>query len=262
MIGYVYKTTHLTNNKIYVGKHEAEVFEPNKYIGSGKILKLAIKKQREICREKGEDWHKYFKCELIEACASIDELYGREEFWIAELDARNPEVGYNLSKGGAVPTFKGYKHTAEAKRKIGEASLGRKHTPEAIEKIKNTKAKNPYIYTDAVRAKMSQTMTGKNLGHPVSQETRDKISKANKGKHGRPCPDKGQKRSPEFCAKVKEALKTAPLKRCKVICVEENLIFNSITEAAQWCNGNTATIYNSCIGKTKNPKGYHWQYVN
>ena len=44
MIGYIYKTTHLTNNKIYVGKHEAKVFEPNKYIGSGKILKLAIKK--------------------------------------------------------------------------------------------------------------------------------------------------------------------------------------------------------------------------
>ena len=265
MIGYTYKTTNLTNGKIYVGKHESEVFEPHKYIGSGKVLKLAIKKQREICKEKNEAWHKYFKCELLESCDSVEQLYEREAFWIEALNARNPDIGYNLSKGGRVPSAKGYKHTDETKRKLSEANTGRKHTQETKDRIKKTKAENPYIYTDEVRAKMSRARKGKSVGHPVTQETRDKISKANKARTGRPCPDKGQTRSPEFCAKVKESLKTAPLKRRKVVCVEEGVVFNSITEAANQYNCNAGQICLCCSGKRENVKtagGYHWEYAD
>ena len=39
----IYKTTNLINGKIYIGKHKTTNLE-DMYIGSGKILKHAIKK--------------------------------------------------------------------------------------------------------------------------------------------------------------------------------------------------------------------------
>lgn len=42
MYGYIYKTTNLINGKIYVGQHKGK-FDRG-YVGSGKILKLALTK--------------------------------------------------------------------------------------------------------------------------------------------------------------------------------------------------------------------------
>lgn len=69
MIGYIYKTTNLLNGKIYVGKHEATKFEPSKYIGSGKILKLAVAK----------DGIENFKNELLDTTDTLAELWVKEE---------------------------------------------------------------------------------------------------------------------------------------------------------------------------------------
>lgn len=44
MIGYIYKTTNLINGKIYIGQKRSKKFLKERYLGSGKILKKAIKK--------------------------------------------------------------------------------------------------------------------------------------------------------------------------------------------------------------------------
>ena len=69
MYGYIYKTTNLINNKMYIGKHRSTVFEPDKYIGSGPILIKAIKKYGK----------ENFKCELIEWCETKQQLDEREQ---------------------------------------------------------------------------------------------------------------------------------------------------------------------------------------
>ena len=43
---YIYKTTNVVNNKIYIGKHKSKDLD-NNYLGSGKILQLAVKKYGE-----------------------------------------------------------------------------------------------------------------------------------------------------------------------------------------------------------------------
>ena len=70
MYGYVYKTTNLINNKMYIGKHHSTVFESDKYIGSGPILIKAIKKYGK----------ENFKCELIECCETKQQLDEREQY--------------------------------------------------------------------------------------------------------------------------------------------------------------------------------------
>ena len=70
MYGYIYKTINLINNKMYIGKHRATIFEPNRYIGSGPILMKAIKKYGK----------ENFKCELIEWCETKQQLDEREQY--------------------------------------------------------------------------------------------------------------------------------------------------------------------------------------
>jgi group I intron endonuclease len=90
-MGVIYKTTNLINNKIYIGKRifTKEKFFRNKYYGSGKLLKDAIRKyglenfNREVLEE--------VENELLDQ---------REIYWIEKYNANSKEIGYNLTKGG------------------------------------------------------------------------------------------------------------------------------------------------------------------
>lgn len=68
MYGYIYKTTNLINGKIYIGQHKATIFENNNYLGSGNLIKRAIKKYGE----------EHFKVELIDVAENQKELDEKE----------------------------------------------------------------------------------------------------------------------------------------------------------------------------------------
>ena len=80
----IYKTTNKINGKIYIGKDTKN--NPD-YLGSGKILKMAIKKYGK----------QNFVKEILEYCNS-ENIDDREIYWIKELDSI--ELGYNISPGG------------------------------------------------------------------------------------------------------------------------------------------------------------------
>jgi group I intron endonuclease len=108
----IYKTVNLITGKIYVGKHTKD---NNKYyLGSGKWLKRALKKYGR---------HN-FKRETLEICTSLEELDVREIYWIAQLDARNPKIGYNLDKGGMGFPRLNANITEETKKKISNTLKG------------------------------------------------------------------------------------------------------------------------------------------
>lgn len=90
MYGYIYKTTDLDNDKIYIGQHKSEIFD-EKYFGSGIIISKLIKKYGT----------ERFNCEVLEWCEDADKLNEAEIHWIKELDALNESVGYNIATGGS-----------------------------------------------------------------------------------------------------------------------------------------------------------------
>lgn len=90
MYGYIYKTTCLVTLKIYVGQKHSTKFLGEKYLGSGKLISLAIEKYGK----------ENFKVELVQICENQEELDTQEIYWISYYDARNPEIGYNLAEGG------------------------------------------------------------------------------------------------------------------------------------------------------------------
>jgi hypothetical protein len=85
---FIYKTTNTVNGKQYVGLCGRE--KADSYLGSGTLLRLAIKKY-------GKD---KFEREIIERCESYEELLVREEYWIGQYNAVNDPMFYNLSHGG------------------------------------------------------------------------------------------------------------------------------------------------------------------
>jgi len=212
----IYRTTNLINQKFYVGKDTHN--NPN-YYGSGKRLKLAIKKYGI----------ENFKKEVLEVCDTLELLNEREKFWIKELNAISE--GYNISSGGdGGDTISNNPRRDEISKKISESNkgkfVGKTNSKETREKISNAIKgrfagdKNPNYgknHTDEAKDKIRK----KALGRVVSDETRKKISIKNKGKKGVVWTDemrqklsasrkinnpfKGKTHTPEVIQKIKEA---------------------------------------------------------
>lgn len=88
-IGYIYKTTNLINNKIYIGQHQKNVFDDN-YFGSGRVINNALKKYGRNS----------FKVEILCWKETIEGLNKAEIYFIAAFNSTNKKIGYNISFGG------------------------------------------------------------------------------------------------------------------------------------------------------------------
>jgi len=84
---FIYITENLIDGKKYIGMCTRE---DDNYLGSGKIIKSAIKKYG---REN-------FKRLILERCETIEDLSKAEQKWIDKYDAVNSNEFYNLSYGG------------------------------------------------------------------------------------------------------------------------------------------------------------------
>lgn len=134
MIGYIYLTTNLINNKKYIGKRQKSKFDES-YKGSGKHLQLAIKKY---------GWDN-FSCEILKWCETVEELNISEQYFIKLYDAVNNPNFYNIAKGGdggnTGVQYKGMaphkaKHSEETKQKMSESHKGHTTSAETREKLR------------------------------------------------------------------------------------------------------------------------------
>jgi len=73
---YVYLTTNLINEKQYVGDHSTNDIEKDYYIGSGKVLKNAIKKYKK----------ENFKKEILEFFPTKQEAFDAQEKYIIQYN--------------------------------------------------------------------------------------------------------------------------------------------------------------------------------
>ena len=87
MYGYIYKTTNLKNNTIYIGQRKGEF--DSEYFGSGVALNYAIKKYGI----------ENFKVEVIEYCKTFKIINNKEIYYIADFKKKG-FVMYNISLGG------------------------------------------------------------------------------------------------------------------------------------------------------------------
>lgn len=56
--------------------------------------------------------------------------------------------------------------------------------------------------------------------------------------------------------------KISDAKKKKIRCVENGMVFDSLKDASEWCNGDVGSISSCCQGKRyKTVSGYHWEYI-
>lgn len=196
IIGYVYVITNKVNNKKYIGITKNTIVHrwrshKNTSKKSNRHLYLAFKKYGI----------ENFEISLVKTCYSDAQLYNSEIYFIKLFRTSERLFGYNKSSGGEVSS-KGVKgRPAWNKGKKG---------PEPWNKGK--KGCMPIPHNKGIRGVVK-----------LSQEARDKISKANKGnKRGlglkqtqqtietRRIKNTGQKRSEEFKKRLSELMLSNP----------------------------------------------------
>ena len=204
MIGYIYLIIDLINWKKYVGQHHyhLEKLDSN-YHGSGHIIKQIYKKRPHTLKEV-----------YLKTCYTQEELDEWEQYYIKFYNTLWPN-GYNLEEGG-----RGGLPSEEARRKMSNAKKGKpahnKGIPMSEEQKKKISESKKNI-SEETRKKLSNANKGKHhseeskkkmsnskKGKEFSEEHRKKLSNAKKGK---PAHNKGVPMSEEQKKKLSEAHK-------------------------------------------------------
>ncbi|MDR0676769.1 MAG: GIY-YIG nuclease family protein [Elusimicrobiota bacterium] len=224
----IYKIENLINGK--------------KYIGQAKNIRMRWqeeKKLKKITRLLKEDIKKYninnFSFEVLE---ETNDLNNREKYWIAFYNSFNE--GYNLTTGGSFhteiheSTIKILKEKSSGKN---NARYGIKLTNEEKQKISNV-----------LKEKYKNGLINSRLGKHLSEETKEKLRIKQIGKY--------------IGGKSPRAK--------KVICLETNEIFDSISKAAIWCNIKSSADISTCCKNKSITAGIHpitnerlhWKYYD
>lgn len=289
MIGYIYKTTNLINGKMYIGKHKAITFEPEKYKGSGTILLRAFSKYGK----------ENFKCELIEWCETEDDLNIREKYWINYFNCQFNDNYYNLASGGEGGIGRDIDNPNSYWSDPVKREHAKKETKKSLKKYYDNHpnahaGKNNPMYgkkaSDETRQKLSTAFKNslgvqnspRFKGHHHTTESKEKISAWSKTKiwinNGEvskyiydinDIPDGfvlGRLKSKDTIERENNKKyfnqfnnKTGSKK--KVLCIELNKIFESAAAAGKELHVCTSTISECCHGKRNKAGGYHWKFI-
>lgn len=234
MTGQIYCITNIINGKKYIGQNKTS--NP-KYLGSGKLLKLAFKKYGRENFLKEILWE-----------GPVEFINEMELYWIDYFSADSNDLFYNICKDAFPPVlygidngFYGKCHNEQTKDKIRKArklqtninyevGLKSMHSQESIEKRSIT-YKNKYKAGKIKHWSKGQTKDTNETLYKAGQ----KISQIQKGR-----PSKSKK---------------------PIICVEMNLTFESLTDAAKKLNLSQGDISNVLQGRQKTTKGYTFKYL-
>lgn len=158
----IYKIINVVSNKFYVGSAVNLHRRKTRHFSELRSGKHSNKYLQAAWNLHGE---KAFIFIVVEELKEVDDLLKAENKWLREhvgkdycynlgVDATAPTLGWSGEKS---PTW-GYKHTPEAKIRIGSASKARVQSEE--EKIKRRNTMKGHVVLAATRMKISQTLTG------------------------------------------------------------------------------------------------------
>lgn len=160
---------------------------------------------------------------------------------IEALETCDPDHGYNIEQGGNHSRIaESTKRKLSKKRKVyyqthDHPLLGRHHSKET-------------------REKLSKAHKGKKLSDDVKEKLSKRFSGANN-------PMYGVKMTKEHKEKLQKACVEATSKKC--ICIETGIIYSSMAEASRQTGISKRTIGYVCQKHPKYKKagGFHWSYV-
>lgn len=200
-------------------------------------------------------WNKYgesdFDFSILEHC-EFDMLDEKENYWIEFYNTLDRTKGFNLKSGGQNG---GSQYSDESRKKMSETQKELFKNPDEIERLRQQSLK---VWSDEA---YKQSRSGENhplFGRHHSDETKKKISEANKGKRKPP-------RSKEHCEAIsKSHLGKTPHNKntTPVRCIELNLEFKDAITAGKELNINSPNhVIDVCNSKRKTCGGYHFEFI-
>lgn len=221
---YIYKTTNLVTNEIYVGQRKIRQKLPQNdgYLGSGVLLRLSVRKYGA----------ENFKKEILQtSIETLEEANNLEKFFISDLNSLFPN-GLNLTLGGN--SICGYSHSEETKKKMSASSIGKSKSPE--HNLKNSQSHKGHKLTEETKKKISESLKGKKK-IPLSEETKMKIADKLKNKslseehkfkisQG----NIGKKFSDESRQKISIALKGKPRSQTHIEAARKGRIYTKLSD--------------------------------
>lgn len=258
MIG-IYKITN-PETKIYIGQTTDIEQRFKVYINCVSKIKTQKKIYNSI-KKYGVDKHIF---EIIEECC-IDKLNERERHWQDFYDVLNPNLGLNCRL--TTTNDKSGRLSEETKEKIRQHNLGKKHSEETKEKIRQ-KHKGR-VYGEEVRKKVSENHSR----HNALLTDNDVIIICEMYKNGGTTKDVNEK-YPKLKATMlsqirrgktyknitsKYNLSKPSKKGCvrsnkKILCIEDNLVFEGLINTANHYNVSISTISAIITKKIKKSK--------
>ena len=152
----------------------------------------------------------------------------KEQELIKEFNSMNREYGYNSTSGGEIFTM-----NEETKQKISQSMMGNKNGL-------------GHVCTEEKKQKISEAQKGRKF----TEEHKQKLSDAAKNRHV-PCSEE----------KKKTLSQNYPHKK-QVYCEELNMIYESVQECSRQLGIPATNISKLCNGRGKTLKGYHLRYYN
>lgn len=203
--------------------------------------------------------------EIIADGLSEVEAKKLEKDLISIYKTRNRLYGYNMTDGG--DGVCGYRHSEEAKKKMGAKHKGAQVTKET--RLKLSKAGKGRIVTEETLKKMSAAQKGRQF----TESAREKMSLAKIGN----CNRLGIKHTDEARAKMSASKKgkkltdetkarrqaSRPFKAVECLSMDGAVIarYTSTVDANKKTGINASNILAVCKGKNKTTGGFKWRFA-
>lgn len=211
-------------------------FNNKKYVGITRQAKPEYRWGLNGCNYK-ESPHFYaaiqkygwdnFEHEIIANNLSKQEACKKEKELIAKYQTQNNLFGYNIFEGGTTPSMPQETKDKISKRLQGNTNgLGKPCSEEKRRKI--SEAQKGRKLTSEHRKKLSKP---KSVTYPCSEQKRQHIIEAKKDKKS-------------------------------IVCIETNVVYESIHECARTMDLSATTICAVLRGRCKSTGGFHFKYYN
>ena len=249
MYGFIYITTNHVNGKQYIGQRKYDKQGKWKeYLGSGIILSRAIEKYGL----------ENFSKEIIEECKTKKILNDREIYWINYYNAVESDNFYNIASGGdGGNTIAGY---TDDQRNLLSTKLS--NMRKGIVNIgKNNGNSRRVICINTM--KIFDTINEASIYYNVDKDAIQQCcSDANKRKTAGEI--NGERMIWEYYDENKN-YEFVPFKRDykykQILCLDNNIIYNSVHEASKNTGCSIVGIRHCCTGYLKTTKGMHFSYI-
>lgn len=240
----IYKYTNLINGKIYIGQTknslEQRALNGTNYKGS-RYFYNAIQKY---------GWNNFIP-EILEDGLSLDKANIREEYYISLFNSTDPNIGYNIRLGGQnsdlsdeTKNIISAKAKERYKDKTKNPMFGKTHSIESIKKMRELKVGKNNPMFDKILSIESRKLISehhKGANNPIHNHNFTEIERTQMSKR--------------FSEYAKEWSK-------KVICIEDNLTFDTITSAADYYGVKKSTLSGHLNGRQHTCKNKHFKFVS